>query len=85
MRNFIMAALLVLFSINGIAPAAAEDDMFEIEAEGSYRMEANFPVDLAKKVTKESYQEEMEQHISAEVESSPVDFQLNFSVSAMSF
>ena len=50
MRNFIMAALLVLSSINGIASAAAEDDIFEIEAEGRYRMETGSSVDLAKKV-----------------------------------
>jgi len=49
MRNFIMAALLVLFSINGIA-SAAEDDIFEIEVEGGYRMEADSSVDLVKKV-----------------------------------
>ena len=49
MRNFIMAALLVLFSINDVA-SAAEDDIFEIEAEGSYRMEAGSSVELAKKV-----------------------------------
>jgi hypothetical protein len=49
MRNFIMAALLVLFSINGIASAAA-DDIFEIEVEGGYRMEADSSVDLVKKV-----------------------------------
>ena len=48
MRNLIMADLLVLFSINGVA-SAAEDDVFAIEAEGSYRMEAGSPVDLAKK------------------------------------
>ncbi len=49
MRNFIMAALSVLFSINGVA-SAAEDDIFEIEAEGSYRMEAGASIDLAKKM-----------------------------------
>ena len=49
MRNFIMAALLVLFSINGVA-SAVENDIFEINAEGSYRMEAGSSVDLAKKV-----------------------------------
>lgn len=49
MRNLIIAALLVLFSIKGLA-SAAEDDVFAIEAEGSYRMEAGSPVDLAKKV-----------------------------------
>jgi hypothetical protein len=47
MRNFILAALLVLFSINGVV-SAAEDDIFEIEAEGSYRMEAGSSIDLAK-------------------------------------
>lgn len=49
MRNLIMAALLVVFSINGVA-SAAEDDVFVIEAEGSYRMEIGSSVDLAKKV-----------------------------------
>jgi hypothetical protein len=49
MRNLIMSALLVLFSINGIASAAG-DDVFVIEAEGSYRMEAGSSVELAKKV-----------------------------------
>ncbi len=49
MRNFIMAALAVLFSIYGVA-SAAEDDIFEIEAEGSYRMEAGASIDLAKKM-----------------------------------
>jgi len=47
MRNLIMAALLVLFSINGVA-LAAEDDIFEIEAEGSYRIEAGASFYLAK-------------------------------------
>ncbi|MGD8762510.1 MAG: hypothetical protein PVG87_09410 [Desulfobacteraceae bacterium] len=50
MRNFIMAALLVLFSINGVASAAEGDDIFEIESDGSYRMETGSSVDLAKKV-----------------------------------
>ena len=49
MHNFIMAALLVLFSINGVA-TAAEDDKFEIEVEGSYQMEADASFDLAKSV-----------------------------------
>jgi len=48
MPNFIMAALLVLISINGVA-SAAEDDIFEIETEGSYRMETGASIDLAKK------------------------------------
>jgi len=49
MRNFILVALMVLFSINGGA-LAARDDIFEIEAEGSYRMEAGASLDLAKKL-----------------------------------
>jgi len=49
MRTLIIAALLVLFSMNGVV-SAAEDDIFEIEAEGSYRMEAGAPIDLAKEV-----------------------------------
>ena len=49
MHNLIMAALLVLFSINGVA-SAAEDDIFEIEAEGSYQMEAGSSIYLGKKV-----------------------------------
>ena len=49
MRNLIMSALLVLFSINGAA-SAARDDIFVIETEGSYRMETGSSVDLAKKV-----------------------------------
>ena len=48
MRNFILVGLLVLFSINGGASAAG-DDIFEIEVEGSYRMEAGASTDLAKK------------------------------------
>jgi hypothetical protein len=49
MRNFILVALLVLSSINGGASAAV-NDVFEIEAEGSYRMEAGASIDLAKKL-----------------------------------
>ena len=49
MCKFILVALLVFFSINGVA-SAAEDDVFEIEAEGSYRMKAGFSIDLAKKM-----------------------------------
>ena len=48
-RNFFMAALLVLFSINGVASAAEEDDIFEIEAEGSYQMVAGVSIELVKK------------------------------------
>ena len=49
MRSIIMAAWLVLLLVNGVA-AAAEDDIFEVEAEGGYRMDAGSTVDLAKKV-----------------------------------
>jgi len=49
MRNFIVAALLVWFPINGFA-STAENDIFEINAEGIYPMEAGSSVDLAKKV-----------------------------------
>jgi len=49
MGNLILTVLLVLFSIKGVA-SAAEDDVFVIEAEGSYRTEAGSSVDLAKKV-----------------------------------
>ncbi len=49
MRILITAALLVLFSITGIV-SAAEDDIFEIETEGSYRIEDDTSIDLAKKV-----------------------------------
>jgi hypothetical protein len=49
MCNLILPALLVLLSINSVASAAG-DDVFVIEAEGSYRMEAGSSVDLAKKV-----------------------------------
>jgi hypothetical protein len=49
MRKFVLVALLILFSINGAA-SAAEDDIFEIEAEGSYRMEDGPSNDVAKKL-----------------------------------
>jgi hypothetical protein len=49
MRIFISAAVLVLFSITGIV-SAAEDDIFEIETEGSYRIEDDTSIDLAKKM-----------------------------------
>jgi len=49
MRNLIMPALLVLFSISGAASTAG-DDVFVIEAEGSYRMRAGSSDELAKKV-----------------------------------
>ena len=50
MSNFIFMALLTLFSINGVASAAEADDIFKIETEGSYRMETDASVDLAKKM-----------------------------------
>jgi hypothetical protein len=49
MRNLLMATLLVLFLINDGASAAG-DDIFEIEAEGSYRNEAGVSLDLAKEL-----------------------------------
>ena len=49
MRNLIILALLVLFSICSVA-SADEGDIFEIEAEGSYRMEAGSSIDLAEKL-----------------------------------
>ena len=49
MRNLVMVVFLVLFSINGVT-SAAKDEIFEIEAEGSYRMEAGALIDLAKKM-----------------------------------
>jgi hypothetical protein len=49
MRNLIMTTLLISLSISGLSPAAA-NDIFEIETEGSYRMEAGSSVDLVKKV-----------------------------------
>ena len=49
MRDFILAVLLVSFSIGGAA-TAAENEIFEIKAEGLYQMEAGTSVDLAKKV-----------------------------------
>ncbi len=47
MRNFITAALLVLYTISAVA---AEDDTFEIETEGSYIMDPNSSIELAEKV-----------------------------------
>ena len=49
MRNIILTALLVLFSITGIV-SAAEDDIFEIVTEGRYRTEDDSSIDLAKKM-----------------------------------
>ena len=50
MRTIIIATLLFLVSVNGVASAAKEVDIIELEAEGSYRMGADAPVDLARKV-----------------------------------
>jgi hypothetical protein len=47
MRSIIITTLLVLFSIKCVA-SAEEDDIFEIEAEGSYRIEAGSSIDLSK-------------------------------------
>jgi hypothetical protein len=49
MLIIILGALLLFFPINGVA-SAAEDDIFEIETGGSYRMEAGASVELAKKI-----------------------------------
>jgi len=50
MRNFIITALLILSAMTSVV-RAAEDDIFEIEAEGSYRMQAGSSIDLAKKLS----------------------------------
>ena len=50
MGNFIITALGVLFLINGVGAAAEEVDIFEIETEGRYQMDAGQSVELAKKV-----------------------------------
>ena len=49
MRSIIITAFLVLFSITCVA-SAEEDDIFEIEAEGTYRMEAGSSIGVAKKM-----------------------------------
>ena len=49
MRNFIIPALLFLFAVNSVA-LSKEGDIFEIEVDGSYRMEAGSSIDLAKKL-----------------------------------
>jgi hypothetical protein len=50
MRNFAAMSLFFLFLINGVA-IAAENDFFEVETEGSYQMDAEDTVELAKKVS----------------------------------
>ncbi len=49
MRPLILGALLVLFSISSVV-SAAQEDIFEIEAEGSYRINDVASIDLAKKM-----------------------------------
>ena len=49
MLKIILCAWLLFFSIGDVA-SAAEDDNFEIEAEGSYRMEDGSSIELAKKM-----------------------------------
>jgi hypothetical protein len=49
MRPLIWGALLILFSIGSIV-SAAQTNIFEIEAEGSYRINDNASIDLAKKM-----------------------------------
>ena len=50
MRIIIITALLFLILVDGVASAAKELDIIEIEAEGSYRIGADASVDLARKV-----------------------------------
>ena len=50
MLKYSVCALLLFFSINGIAPAV-ENDVFEVEAEGSYPMVEGGSIDLAKKMS----------------------------------
>ena len=49
MNRFIVAALLVSLSIAGVTPAAQED-IIEIETEGSYQMAPDDSMELAKKM-----------------------------------
>ncbi len=48
--NLIIPGFLVLFLVSGVGAAEEEADIFEIETEGSYQMDAGLSVDLAKKV-----------------------------------
>ena len=50
MRNFLIVAVLSLFSINGVALAAEGNNIFEIETEGRYRMQTDTSPELAKRV-----------------------------------
>lgn len=47
--NFILIALLMFFSINGLA-SGTEHDVFEVETEGSYQMAASAPIEVAKSI-----------------------------------
>ena len=49
MRSLIIMAMLFLLSFHGIV-TASDHDIFEIETEGSYKMELDSSADLAKKV-----------------------------------
>jgi hypothetical protein len=49
MRNFLISVLFVFFSISG-GVSAAVDDFFVIETDGSYRIQADASIDLAKKM-----------------------------------
>ncbi len=50
MLKYSVFALLLFFSIDGMAPAV-ENDIFEVEAEGSYSMVEGGSIDLAKKLS----------------------------------
>jgi hypothetical protein len=50
MHTIVIATFLFLTSVNGVASAAKEVDIIEIEAQGSYRMGAGDSVDLVRKV-----------------------------------
>ena len=50
MLKYILFVLLLFFSMKGISPAA-ENDTFEVEAEGNYPIVANGSVDLAKRMS----------------------------------
>ena len=49
MLKTILGALLLFFSINGIA-LAVDNEIFEVEAEGRYQMVAGASIELAKKI-----------------------------------
>lgn len=49
MRDFLVVALLLLLSVNGVA-AASEKDIFEVETEGSCQFAPDSSMDLAKEL-----------------------------------